>query len=108
MKILVTGSAGFIGAALTKSLLERGDEVIGIDNLNDYYDPSLKKARLARFIDNPKYIHITADISDENKISECFDAHQPTRVVNLAAQAGVRYSLENPHAYIKSNIVLHS
>ncbi len=105
MKILITGTAGFIGAALAQFLLNRGDEVIGIDNHNDYYDPSLKEARLARFSDNPNYTHIRADISDKDKIDECFESFRPTKVINLAAQAGVRYSMENPHAYIQSNIV---
>lgn len=105
MKILVTGSAGFIGAALTERLLERGDVVLGIDNLNDYYDVELKKARLKRFIDNPRYRHFGIDISDRMAMKNLFADHMPECVINLAAQAGVRYSVENPHAYIESNIV---
>lgn len=105
MKILVTGAAGFIGSALVLQLLERGDEVIGIDNHNDYYDPALKEARLARHIDNPNYIHVRGDLADRKVIENLFTTHKPNRVVNLAAQAGVRYSLENPLAYIDSNLV---
>jgi UDP-glucuronate 4-epimerase len=105
MRILVTGSAGFIGSALALRLLERGDEVIGIDNHNDYYDPSIKEARLARFSSNPNYRHHRIDLADADAVRRCFTEHRPQRVVNLAAQAGVRYSLENPVAYINSNIV---
>ena len=105
MKILITGSAGFIGSALSLQLLERGDEVIGIDNHNDYYDPSLKEARLERHNNNPKYHHFRVDISDQIALTKVFKKHKPQRVVNLAAQAGVRYSIENPLSYINSNIV---
>lgn len=105
MKILVTGAAGFIGSALIIKLLERGDEVVGIDNHNDYYDPELKEARLARHIDNVNYTHVRGDLSDRKLIEELFKKHKPNKVVNLAAQAGVRYSLENPLAYIDSNLV---
>jgi UDP-glucuronate 4-epimerase len=105
MKVLVTGSAGFIGSALTSRLLKRGDEVIGIDNHNDYYDPRIKQARLARFASHPGYSHHRIDLADAEAVRECFRKHRPGRVVNLAAQAGVRYSLENPLAYINSNIV---
>jgi UDP-glucuronate 4-epimerase len=105
MKILVTGSAGFIGSALALRLLARGDEVIGIDNHNDYYDPSIKEARIARFCSNPNYAHHRIDLSDADAVRRCFQEHRPQRVVNLAAQAGVRYSLQNPLAYINSNIV---
>jgi UDP-glucuronate 4-epimerase len=105
MKILVTGTAGFIGNQLALKLLERGDEVIGIDNLNDYYDINLKKARLARILDYKNYTDIRADIADREIMTTLFKQYQPQRVVNLAAQAGVRYSIENPHIYIDSNIV---
>lgn len=105
MKVLVTGSAGFIGSALTLRLLSRGDHVIGIDNHNDYYNTQLKEDRLARHIDHPNYTHIRGDLVDRALIEELFKTHQPNRVVNLAAQAGVRYSLENPMSYINSNLV---
>jgi UDP-glucuronate 4-epimerase len=105
MKVLVTGTAGFIGNHLAIKLLERGDEVIGVDNLNDYYDVNLKKARLARILDHKNYTDVRADIADRETMARLFKQHQPQRVVNLAAQAGVRYSIENPHAYIDSNIV---
>lgn len=105
MKVLVTGSAGFIGSALAIRLLNRGDQVVGIDNHNDYYDPNLKDARLARHIDHENYKHIRMDIEDGQTLEKLFSKHQFDCVVNLAAQAGVRYSLENPLAYINSNIV---
>lgn len=105
MKILVTGSAGFIGSALVIRLLDRGDNVIGIDNHNDYYDPGLKDARLARHIDHPNYTHIRMDIEDGQAVKDLFLQNQFDGVVNLAAQAGVRYSIENPLAYINTNIV---
>ena len=105
MKVLVTGSAGFIGSALALRLLERGNVVIGIDNHNDYYDPAIKEARLARFDNHPNYTHLRIDLADRPAIEDCFSTHKPDRVVNLAAQAGVRYSIDNPLAYINSNIV---
>ena len=105
MKICVTGAAGFIGSELSIKLLERGDRVIGIDNHNDYYDPNLKEARLARHINHPSYTHLRIDISDRDALEDAFKNYKPQRVVNLAAQAGVRYSIENPYAYIQSNIV---
>ncbi|CAM8654902.1 WcaG Nucleoside-diphosphate-sugar epimerases [Oxalobacteraceae bacterium] len=105
MRVLVTGSAGFIGSALTLRLLERGDTVIGIDNHNDYYDPSLKEARLSRHAKHPNYTHLRIDLADRKAIETAFVDHKPQCVVNLAAQAGVRYSIENPLAYINSNIV---
>ena len=105
MKVLLTGSAGFIGSALALRLLERGDIVVGIDNHNDYYDPALKEARLARHADHPNYTHLRIDLADRGAIKACFETHQPQRVVNLGAQAGVRYSIDNPLAYIDSNIV---
>jgi UDP-glucuronate 4-epimerase len=104
MKILVTGTAGFIGSHVALRLLERGDEVIGIDNLSDYYDVNLKKARLARFMDHPNYTHVTADLADRAAIDATFATHKPRRVINLAAQAGVRYAAQNPHIYVSSNI----
>jgi UDP-glucuronate 4-epimerase len=105
MKVLVTGSAGFIGSHLALRLLERGDTVIGLDNHNDYYDPSIKEARLARFSRHPNYTHLRADLADRSAMEAAFAQHKPQRVVNLAAQAGVRYSIDNPMAYINSNIV---
>ena len=105
MKVLVTGSAGFIGSALTLRLLARGDDVIGLDNLNDYYDVRLKQARLDRIKDQPGFTDVRISLEDREAISRLFADHRPDRVVNLAAQAGVRYSLENPHAYIDSNLV---
>ncbi len=104
MKILVTGTAGFIGSHVAMRLLKRGDEVIGIDNMSDYYDVTLKQARLARFADNPRYTHIEADLADRDAIEAAFAAHKPQRVVNLAAQAGVRYAATNPHVYVSSNV----
>jgi len=105
MKVLVTGSAGFIGSSLTIALLERGDEVIGIDNINDYYDPSLKRARLERYKTNAKYTHLEINIEDRDSLLGAFKEHKPDKVVNLAAQAGVRYSIENPFAYVDTNLV---
>jgi len=105
MRILVTGAAGFIGSKLSERLLERGDEVLGYDNVNDYYDPSLKEARLARLQPHANFRFMRASLEDRDAIDEAFAGFKPHRVVNLAAQAGVRYSLENPRAYIDSNIV---
>jgi len=104
MKVLVTGTAGFIGSHVALQLLERGDEVIGFDSLNDYYDVNLKKARLARFMAHPGYTHIHADLADRAAVESAFATHKPQRVINLAAQAGVRYAAENPHIYVASNI----
>jgi UDP-glucuronate 4-epimerase len=103
--VLVTGSAGFIGSSLTVELLSRGDRVVGFDNHNDYYDPNLKEARIKRFIDHPNYQHVRGDLSDTSALKDLFSQFKPTHVVNLAAQAGVRYSIENPQAYIESNLV---
>jgi len=104
-KILVTGAAGFIGSHLSIRLLERGDEVVGLDNLNDYYEVSLKEARLARFSDHENFRLVKMDLSDREGMEALFTEEKFDKVVNLAAQAGVRYSIENPHAYIESNIV---
>ncbi|MFZ5669629.1 MAG: NAD-dependent epimerase [Pseudomonadota bacterium] len=104
MKVMVTGSAGFIGSATTLRLLERGDTVIGVDSLNDYYDPALKRARLDRHIDHPNYVHLTVDLADRSAIEAAFAEHRPNRVINLAAQAGVRYAATNPHVYVQSNV----
>ncbi|MCP5195735.1 MAG: NAD-dependent epimerase [Gammaproteobacteria bacterium] len=105
MKILVTGSAGFIGSTLSERLLKRGDEVVGFDNLNDYYDVNLKQARLARLQAYPGFTEVRASLEDRTTLVDTFAKQRPQRVVNLAAQAGVRYSLQNPHAYVDSNLV---
>jgi UDP-glucuronate 4-epimerase len=105
MKILVTGAAGFIGSHLSHRFLDRGDEVLGLDNLNDYYDVRLKEARLERLTRRPGFRFIKRDLADRSGIAELFRTERPKRVVNLAAQAGVRYSLQNPHAYVDSNLV---
>ena len=104
-KILVTGSSGFIGMHLCKSLLEDGYQVVGIDNMNDYYDPALKEARLKELYLYDNFKFVKADISDYPTVETAFKDFEPEKVVNLAAQAGVRYSLENPQAYIQSNVV---
>ena len=105
MKVLVTGAAGFIGNELALRLTARGDEVTGIDNLNDYYDVSLKKARLSRLKNEPNFNFIKLDIANRKEIARLFREHNFDAVVNLAAQAGVRYSLENPNAYVDANLV---
>ncbi len=108
MKVLVTGVGGFIGFHVSKYLLERGDTVVGLDNLNNYYDVSLKEARLARLKDNERFGRfefVRLDLADRQGMEELFIHHKPGRVIHLAAQAGVRYSLTNPHAYIDSNLV---
>ncbi|PZQ14095.1 MAG: capsular biosynthesis protein CpsI [Rhodanobacter denitrificans] len=105
MRILVTGAAGFIGSALSHRLLARGDEVLGYDNLNDYYDPTLKDARLARLTPQPGFRFVKASLEDRPALEAAFADFRPQRVVNLAAQAGVRYSLTNPYAYVESNLV---
>ena len=104
MKLLVTGAAGFIGFHTARLLLERGDEVVGLDNLNAYYDPALKQARLEILEDYPQFRFVKADIADRASMETLFRAEKFQRVVHLAAQAGVRYSIENPHAYVHSNI----
>ena len=103
-KILVTGTAGFIGSHVALRLLNAGESVIGFDNLNDYYDVELKKARLERFRDHPNYIHIHGELADRGAVEAVFAEHKPGRVVHLAAQAGVRYAAENPHVYVSSNV----
>lgn len=105
MKILVTGAAGFIGFHLTIYLLKRGDEVVGFDNLNNYYEVKLKHDRLAILSNHQSFTFVQADLSDRAAVEKVFAEHRFDRVINLAAQAGVRYSLENPHAYIDANIV---
>jgi UDP-glucuronate 4-epimerase len=104
VKLLVTGAAGFIGFHTARLLLERGDEVVGLDNLNAYYDPALKQARLEILTDYPQFRFVKADIADRETMEALFHAEKFQRVVHLAAQAGVRYSIENPHAYVHSNI----
>lgn len=104
MKVLVTGTAGFIGSHVAQRLLARGDDVVGIDNLNDYYDVDLKRARLARLQSQPAYQHLTIDLADCGAIERAFAEHRPQRVVHLAAQAGVRYAAKNPHVYVSSNV----
>ena len=105
MKVLVTGAAGFIGLHVSQILLARGDQVVGLDNLNDYYDPQLKRDRLARLSPLPGFSFVQMDVADRAGIERLFAEQKFDRVVHLAAQAGVRYSIQNPHAYIDSNIV---
>lgn len=105
MRVLVTGAAGFIGSALSLRLLARGDEVLGVDNLNDYYDVALKQARLDRLTPHPNFKFTKVSIEDRPALEKAFRDCRPQRVVNLAAQAGVRYSLENPYAYVEANLV---
>src|ERR1700754_2375018 len=105
MKILVTGAAGFIGMHVAERLLERGDAVVGLDNLNDYYDIGLKENRLARLAPQANFSFVKADVADRKAVARLFAEHSFNRVVHLAAQAGVRYSLTNPHAYAESNLI---
>jgi UDP-glucuronate 4-epimerase len=104
-KILVTGAAGFIGAHLSQRLIAGGAEVVGLDNLNDYYDPALKRARMAALAEGERFTHIALDIADREAMAQLFKDHRFDVVVNLAAQAGVRYSLINPHSYVDTNLV---
>jgi UDP-glucuronate 4-epimerase len=105
MRVLVTGAAGFIGMHTALRLLGRGDEVVGFDNLNAYYDPTLKEARLARLTAEPGFTFVRGELADRDTVAATFAQHRPQRVVNLAAQAGVRYSIEDPHAYVDANLV---
>jgi len=105
MKVLVTGAAGFIGAAVARRLLDRGDEVVGIDNLNDYYDVRLKLARLELLRSHPAFRFLTLDVAERSPMSKLFNAGEFNAVVHLAAQVGVRYSIQNPYAYVDANIV---
>jgi UDP-glucuronate 4-epimerase len=104
VKVLITGTAGFIGHALASRLLARGDEIVGVDNLNGFYDVSLKRDRLSHLEPHPNFTDVRLDLENADGMAELFATHRPQRVVNLAAQAGVRYSLENPQAYINANI----
>lgn len=104
-KVLVTGAAGFIGYHLCQHLLAGGESVVGLDNLNSYYDVNLKQARLEQLLPNPRFEFVKLDLADRQGMAELFAQQQPDRVVHLAAQAGVRYSLKNPHAYVDSNLV---
>jgi UDP-glucuronate 4-epimerase len=104
MTILVTGTAGFIGSHVATRLLGRGERVVGVDNLNAYYDVGLKQARLARFTQTSGYTHVHADLADREAMERLFAEHRPRRVVHLAAQAGVRYAAQNPHVYVSSNV----
>jgi UDP-glucuronate 4-epimerase len=105
MRVLLTGAAGFIGMHIAQRLLERGDEVLGLDNLNDYYEVSLKEARLSRLTGHPNFRFVKMDVADRSGMAELFAREKPQGVIHLAAQAGVRYSLKNPHAYVDSNLV---
>lgn len=105
MKVLVTGAAGFIGSFTARRLIDRGDEVVGIDNLSDYYDVNLKHARLSRLNGQPGFLFRKLDIANRMGIHSLFKEHRPDRIVHLAAQVGVRHSLENPHAYVDANVV---
>jgi UDP-glucuronate 4-epimerase len=102
--ILVTGAAGFIGQAVCARLLARGERVVGLDNFNDYYDPQLKRDRIARIGSEERFVPVEADVADRPALGQLFARHRPRRVVHLAAQAGVRYSFENPQAYVRSNL----
>lgn len=110
MKVLVTGNAGFIGFHVAKSFLERGDEVVGFDSVNSYYDPNLKEARLKLLEEtarrtNSAYRFVRADLADTAAVEACFAEHRFDRVIHLAAQAGVRHSISNPHDYVRSNLI---
>ncbi len=102
--VLITGAAGFIGAALAARFLDEGEAVVGLDNLNDYYDPALKRARLDRLTPHSRFTFVQADLADDATLDDLFATHRFATVINMAAQAGVRHSLENPRAYVKSNV----
>ena len=104
-KVLVTGAAGFIGFHLSRKLLDNGIKVVGLDNLNDYYDPKLKQARLSWLTPHPSFTHVNIDLADRSAMEDLFARLKFDAVVNLAAQAGVRYSLKNPHSYVNTNMV---
>jgi len=104
-KVLVTGAAGFIGFHLSRKLLDNGIKVVGLDNLNDYYDPNLKQARLSWLTPHPSFTHVNIDLADRSAMEDLFSRRKFNAVVNLAAQAGVRYSLKNPHSYVSTNMV---
>src|SRR5688500_17423296 len=104
MKILVTGAAGFIGFHTARALLDRGDEVVGLDNLNPYYDVTLKRARLALLAARNRFSFVEADVADQAAVDRLFTEHRPERVIHLAAQAGVRHSLTHPRDYVSSNL----
>ena len=105
MKVLVTGAAGFIGMHVVERLLARGDQVVGLDDLNDYYDVALKEARLDRLLPHPEFSFVRVDVADRSSVAQTFADEGFDTVIHLAAQAGVRYSIENPHAYVDSNLV---
>ncbi len=104
-KILITGAAGFIGATLSKKLIGKGIDIVGLDNLNDYYDPQLKKDRMAALAEGEKFRHVNIELSDRAAMEKFFEQESFDAVINLAAQAGVRYSLINPHSYVDTNLV---
>jgi len=104
-KILITGAAGFIGAHLTKKVIAGGAEVVGLDNINDYYDPNLKRDRMAALAEDDRFLHVDIELADRKAMEKLFQEHSFDAVVNLAAQAGVRYSLINPHSYVDTNLV---
>lgn len=105
MKLLVTGAAGFVGFHLSKKLLEKEIEIVGLDNMNDYYDPQLKEDRLAILKEKANFTFYKIDLKDKQDVEQLFEDEKPTHVINLAAQAGVRYSIENPYAYVDSNLI---
>ena len=105
MKVLVTGAAGFIGSHVSQQLLDKGMQVVGLDNLNDYYSVQLKKDRLVNLLEHAAFEFVKIDVEDTSELSQLFEKHRFDKVIHLAAQAGVRYSLDNPMAYINANVV---